>query len=99
MVADTHPMIEKYPLSRVTEAYGQIHSGKCASALSSPWTDKPLGRQRTRTGENQNMTTPAKQKSPAKPASSPARLVESEISLYLQRGSQHHFIGGTTKSY
>jgi propanol-preferring alcohol dehydrogenase len=23
-----HPMIEKYPLSRVAEAYEQIHSGK-----------------------------------------------------------------------
>jgi alcohol dehydrogenase/propanol-preferring alcohol dehydrogenase len=25
---DVHPMIEKYPLSRVTEAYEQMHSGK-----------------------------------------------------------------------
>jgi len=28
MVADTHPMIEKYQLSRVTEGYGQMHSSK-----------------------------------------------------------------------
>jgi alcohol dehydrogenase/propanol-preferring alcohol dehydrogenase len=25
---DVHPMIEKYPLSRVAEAYEQMHSGK-----------------------------------------------------------------------
>jgi len=27
-LADVHPMIEKYPLSRVAEAYEQMHSGK-----------------------------------------------------------------------
>jgi D-arabinose 1-dehydrogenase-like Zn-dependent alcohol dehydrogenase len=27
-MADVHPMIEKYPLSRVAEAYEQMHSGK-----------------------------------------------------------------------
>ncbi len=27
-LSDVHPMIEKYPLSRVTEAYEQMHSGK-----------------------------------------------------------------------
>ncbi len=27
-LCDVHPMIEKYPLSRVAEAYGQMHSGK-----------------------------------------------------------------------
>ncbi len=27
-LAGVHPMIEKYPLSRVAEAYEQMHSGK-----------------------------------------------------------------------
>jgi D-arabinose 1-dehydrogenase-like Zn-dependent alcohol dehydrogenase len=27
-LAGVHPMIEKYPLSRVVEAYEQMHSGK-----------------------------------------------------------------------
>ena len=27
-LAGVHPMIEKYPLSRVAEAYDQMHSGK-----------------------------------------------------------------------
>ena len=28
VLSDVHPMIEKYPLSRVAEAYEQMHSGK-----------------------------------------------------------------------
>jgi D-arabinose 1-dehydrogenase-like Zn-dependent alcohol dehydrogenase len=27
-LTDVHPMIEKYPLNRVAEAYEQMHSGK-----------------------------------------------------------------------
>ena len=27
-LSDVHPMIEKFPLSRVAEAYEQMHSGK-----------------------------------------------------------------------
>ena len=27
-LSDVHPMIEKYPLDRVAEAYEQMHSGK-----------------------------------------------------------------------
>jgi D-arabinose 1-dehydrogenase-like Zn-dependent alcohol dehydrogenase len=37
---DVHPMIEKYPLSRVTEAYEQMHSGKSVSASCSPWNEE-----------------------------------------------------------
>jgi D-arabinose 1-dehydrogenase-like Zn-dependent alcohol dehydrogenase len=36
-LSGVHPMIEKYPLDRVAEAYEQMHSGKCGSALSLPW--------------------------------------------------------------
>jgi D-arabinose 1-dehydrogenase-like Zn-dependent alcohol dehydrogenase len=27
-LSDVHPMIEKYPLDRVSEAYEQMHSGR-----------------------------------------------------------------------
>jgi D-arabinose 1-dehydrogenase-like Zn-dependent alcohol dehydrogenase len=46
-LSGVHPMIEKYPLSRVAEAYEQMHSGKARFRVVLTMADTPTEKNRT----------------------------------------------------